>query len=207
MSQESIDYINTILLNENKVIDWVKNKIKGLFNKGNKSQISIGRGSIKKGHILVYSYVSKLYDEDKLMFYDRYPLTIVTSVQGQYFWGFNLHYVPLTTKKRLIRFLKNQYPNEFNIPNYLGPLPSFSYDKIKSEFPYIADAMIKNYIKGNASGLTLISLQELVNLAKIDTSDFIFRHDSVITSVEQLHANWRRANPLQTTRNVVDRVV
>ena len=180
-----------ITLSEGKFMDWLKSIIKGTKDK-------LSPGSIKKGSIVVFDYGSKLYEEGKLNFYDSFPLVMVTSVDGNNFYGCNLHYIPIRLKKKLVKWLKSQYKKEFKDKNYKNPLPGFSYNKIKREFPFIAEAAIHQYIKKpRTKRITRISTGDLDGLSYIDTSKFIFSKDSKIKSAEQLQKLYRKSKSLQ----------
>lgn len=182
------------LLTEADFKQWISNIISKVKNK-------IGRGSIKKGDILVYDYTAATFP-DKIAFYDAFPLILVTSVDAQHFTGTNLNYIPIRERKRLVKYLKQLYPKEFKDTENKQPLPGFNFEKVKVEFPYIADVCVHRYLKSQASKISILPPAELDALSYVDTSNFIFKADSPIKSAEQLWKIWRNGKELQSKNNI-----
>ena len=55
---------------------------------------------IKPGSMYLYYYDPKWKEE--LPFYDRFPLVFPFRVEGDRFWGLNLHYIPLPLRAKLM---------------------------------------------------------------------------------------------------------
>jgi len=174
------------LLTEANFLKWIKKKLKSVKGR-------LGRASVKKGHIITYDYRSKLFAQDKLDYYDKHPLVVVTSSNSLYFWGFNIHYLPQILRDDVVEYLEHKYPKEFAKPNYTKSLPGFSYDKFKVQFPYIAQVLIKCYIRKNATGITAISTEEYKRLTAMDTSKFVFKSYSEFKSIEDLYTKWKKS--------------
>ena len=177
------------LLTEADFTSWIKGLIKRAKDK-------IGRGSIKTGDIIIYNYSAVGWENETLSFYDQFPCVIVTSVFGGYFTGFNIHYIPLRERKRLVQWLKDQYPKEFKTETK-KPFPNFDYQKLAANFPFIADACIHKYIRNRASSISLLPPKELESLAWVDTSKFIFREDAKYKSATQLWKDWKNTKSFQ----------
>ncbi len=55
------------------------------------------------GKMLLFQYGAKT--AERLPFYDRQPLVVVTAVQGNAFWGVNLHYTKPSNRKGILRYI------------------------------------------------------------------------------------------------------
>ena len=44
------------------------------------------------GRLYLYQYNPKMAEQ--LPYWDRFPLTFITDIEGQYFYGLNMHYLP-----------------------------------------------------------------------------------------------------------------
>lgn len=98
---------------EQKTLSWYKDKVKSLAGeykreqeklikqekKDRRDEISdenILRRTVKEGHLYFFEYKAKM---KYLPYYDQFPLVYVIKVDGDAFYGANLHY--LKPKKRL----------------------------------------------------------------------------------------------------------
>ena len=65
--------------------------------------LSTTTGTPMPGKMLLFQYGAKT--AERLPFYDRQPLVVVTAVQGNAFWGVNLHYTKPSNRKGILRYI------------------------------------------------------------------------------------------------------
>jgi hypothetical protein len=153
-------------INENKIIDWLKDKIRRP-----KSKDKVKVDSVRPGIFYTMNYISKLYEEDKLEFYDKQPLILCLDTRGIYMWGINFHYIPKTRRVRAINRLKKRYPEQWDANKIL---PNVSYKNIAGELAHV-EIMVKQYIIGNISKISKIENVEMETAVLARTEDFIGR--------------------------------
>jgi len=150
-------------LSENRLTDWVKNLVK----KG-KQKINVRTG-IKTGHFVTMNYASKMYEEDKLDFYDQQPLILVLGQNSGYVQGLNFHYVKRSARLKIINKLKKLRKKAFKENK---PLPNLQWSSIASEVKY-ATFMIKLYIKDRIMKPQLIKNTDIHKVIHLPSEDFI----------------------------------
>ena len=60
-------------------------------------------GSPIPGHLMLFQYGAKT--AEKLRFYDRNPLCYIVAVEGNKFWGVNLHYYAPDDRETILEWL------------------------------------------------------------------------------------------------------
>ena len=69
----------------------------------NEFPMSTTTGTPMPGKMLLFQYGAKT--AEKLNFYDRQPLVVVSAVQGNTFWGVNLHYTKPENRAGILRYI------------------------------------------------------------------------------------------------------
>jgi hypothetical protein len=147
-------------LNESQITDWLKNKIKKKIDR-------IKVNGIRPGKFYAFNYDSKLFQDEKLKFYDENPLVLILS-QG-HMLGLNFHYLPTKIRERVIKRLKNRYKKQWSANKIL---PNVSWNDLKSELKY-ADFMVKLYIRDNVRHAVKIEHGDMEKLVKVRSEQFI----------------------------------
>jgi len=84
--------------------NWFRNKAKGVVSVEEtelmKSDHRRFRSAVVPGRMYMFYYDPKT--KDKMPYYDIFPLVFVIDVQGPYFTGINLHYLPPSHRAKLM---------------------------------------------------------------------------------------------------------
>ena len=70
-------------------------------------------GSPIPGHLMLFQYGAKT--AEKLRFYDRNPLCYIVAVEGNKFWGVNLHYYAPDDRETILEWL-DESANPADLP-------------------------------------------------------------------------------------------
>lgn len=93
--------------NSSQALNWYKNEISklGSINKlkvlGDNIQYQQSKPSV--GSFCMFFYSSKLYAEDKLPYFDAFPLTLMLSSDSKHAYGLNFHYLDPRTRLILLK--------------------------------------------------------------------------------------------------------
>ena len=99
------------------------------------------------GRLYLYQYNPKMAEQ--LPYWDRFPLTFITDIEGQYFYGLNMHYLPPMRRAIL---MDNLYKNIVNESDATARVRiSYSILKKASSMPGWK-ACFKKYIKRRVRG-------------------------------------------------------
>ena len=79
---------------------------KSLLNKDKTRLVT----KIKPGSMYMFMYDPKF--KDTLPYYDRFPMIFPFRVEGDRFWGINLHYLPLRVRAQLMDSLYDLVNNQ-----------------------------------------------------------------------------------------------
>lgn len=108
---------------------------------------------IKPGNMYMFMYDAKY--KDTLPYYDRFPMIFPFRVEGDRFWGINLHYLPHRTRAQLMDGLYDLVTNQrydettriqgsYNILNraarakFIGPcVKQYLFSQVNSQFMYV----------------------------------------------------------------------
>jgi hypothetical protein len=88
---------------------------------------------VKSGMFLTFKYSSKLFEEDKLEYFDAQPLILVLGKSGDYILGLNFHYIPSSIREQVMKRLKNRYKVQWESG---GVLPNISWGTVQRELMY-----------------------------------------------------------------------
>ena len=93
--------------------DWYRNTA-STYKRVNENKIVTEQDRLHSvclpGHMYMYMYDPK--HKDTLPYYDRFPLVFPYHVQGDRFWGINLHYLPLPLRAKLMDGLYSLASNQ-----------------------------------------------------------------------------------------------
>lgn len=158
MNLEKVD-LNT--LNESKITEWLKQKVKKKVGK-------VKTTNLKPGRFYSFDYDSKLFSQEKLFYYDTTPLILLLSQKGNYMLGLNFHYLPIKIRQKVISRLKKRYPIQWTTDKLL---PNVKWDNIKGELKY-ESFMVKLYIKDGVRTIVNISNTQMEQLIRIRSEEF-----------------------------------
>ena len=83
-----------------------------------------------EGKLFMFSYVPEGKDDPNLPYYDRYPLLLLMNRDSEGFEGFNLHYIPIRQRPRVMMELSQRFL-------FFGSVEStefrFTYDTVKND--------------------------------------------------------------------------
>lgn len=82
------------------------------------------------GKLFLFRYTAEGKDEPDFKYYDRFPLLLLMSRDKNGFEGFNLHYIPIRIRLRIISRIAGQYVVGENSPE---PRFYFKYDVVKND--------------------------------------------------------------------------
>lgn len=82
------------------------------------------------GKIFMFSYIPEGKHDPNLPYYDRFPLLLLMGRDKHGFEGFNLHYIPLEYRLRIMMRLSNAY---LIAEKSFEPRFFFKYDSIKND--------------------------------------------------------------------------
>ena len=138
-------------------------------NKLHKRIDLISPSRMQRGGFYTFEYISKLYEEDKLDFFDRQPLILCIDKNDEYMLGINFHYINTTAREKVINRLKKMYKNQWDTNKLL---PNVSWDKFKKEMKY-ANFMVKLYIIENVVTSSRIKNVDMEKYIDLPSQDFI----------------------------------
>ena len=93
---------------------WYREAAKGKRNVNERTLLSSDKtrqtGKIKPGNMYLFQYKAKY--ADTLPYYDRFPMIFPFRVEGDRFWGINLHYLPHRLRAQLMDSLYDLVTNQ-----------------------------------------------------------------------------------------------
>lgn len=149
-------------LQEVKLTKWIKDKVKKGIDK-------VQVATIKPGYFYTMSYFSKLYDNNKLDFYDEQPLILVLGKGPKHILGLNFHYLPPKKRKLVLKKLNKLYKKQIDEDK---PFKNVKWDNVKIELKW-STYMVKLYIKDRIGKISRIKNDELENIVPLRSEDFI----------------------------------
>ena len=73
------------------------------FLKAIEQKFGVNTKTLKIGHLYMFSYHSKMYDEGTLPYYDSTPISLIISIAHDRFLGLNISYLPPKTRKLFLQ--------------------------------------------------------------------------------------------------------
>jgi hypothetical protein len=93
---------------------WYREAAKGKRRVNERTLLSSDKtrqtGTIKPGNMYLFQYKAKY--ADTLPYYDRFPMIFPFRVEGDRFWGINLHYLPHRLRAQLMDSLYDLVTNQ-----------------------------------------------------------------------------------------------
>jgi len=93
---------------------WYRDAAKGRSRVNERQLLSSDKtrqtGSIRPGNMYLFQYQAK--HAEKLPYFDRFPLIFPFRVEGDRFWGINLHYLPHRLRAQLMDSLYDLVTNQ-----------------------------------------------------------------------------------------------
>lgn len=93
---------------------WYREAAKGKRSVNERTLLSSDKtrqtGTIKPGNMYLFQYKAKY--ADTLPYYDRFPMIFPFRVEGDRFWGINLHYLPHRLRAQLMDSLYDLVTNQ-----------------------------------------------------------------------------------------------
>jgi len=93
---------------------WYRDAAKGRSRVNERQLLSSDKtrqtGTIKPGNMYLFQYQAK--HAEKLPYFDRFPLIFPFRVEGDRFWGINLHYLPHRLRAQLMDSLYDLVTNQ-----------------------------------------------------------------------------------------------
>lgn len=73
------------------------------YVKGLEQKFGVTAKTLKVGHIYMFSYSSKMYEEGTLPYYDSTPISLIISIANDRFLGLNISYLPPKVRKLFLQ--------------------------------------------------------------------------------------------------------
>jgi hypothetical protein len=149
-------------IDENKLIRWIKDKLK-------KTKDKIKISSAKPGSFYTFEYDSKMYEEGELPYYDKQPLILLLSKGGGYYLGLNFHYLPPSVRKDVLDRLKSRFKKQWSADKIL---PNVTWSNVRGQVRH-SQVMVKLYLENRMGTMSRVKNTEMEQVIDLKSEDFI----------------------------------